>query len=206
MQNREIRFMARRQLKGNWGLALGTFLLVQTIISGVYYLGFFIAILCDFILIEIILPFLIAPIFVLGKAKFSLNLATDKNSARIEDIFSQFALFLKGLGLICLEFIIVLLGSIFFIIPGIILSLAYSQSFYILVENPEKSIFDCLKESRVMMIGYKWKLFCLYFSFIGWLLLSILTCGIGSLWLTPYIEISKACFYEDIKTINENSI
>jgi uncharacterized membrane protein len=50
-----------------------------------------------------------------------------------------------------------------------------------------------------MMDGYKWKYFCLGLRFIGWALLCVLTLGIGFLWLSPYIQVSYAKFYEDLK-------
>ena len=47
------------------------------------------------------------------------------------------------------------------------------------------------------MNGKKWKLFCLHFSFIGWAILSVLTFGIGFLFLMPYMQASITAFYED---------
>lgn len=43
------------------------------------------------------------------------------------------------------------------------------------------------------------KLFLLDLSFIGWALLTILTFGIGVLFLEPYVSASRAAFYEDLK-------
>jgi len=50
-----------------------------------------------------------------------------------------------------------------------------------------------------MMYGYKWKYFCLGLRFIGWFLLGILSLGIGFLWIMPYMSISFAKFYDDVK-------
>ena len=50
-----------------------------------------------------------------------------------------------------------------------------------------------------MMDGHKWQLFCLHFSFIGWILLSILTCGILFLFVAPYMQAANAEFYEKLK-------
>ena len=50
-----------------------------------------------------------------------------------------------------------------------------------------------------MMRGNKWKFFCLGCRFIGWALLGIVTIGIGFFWIYPYIMISFAEFYEDLK-------
>lgn len=49
------------------------------------------------------------------------------------------------------------------------------------------------------MDGYKMKLFLLDLSFIGWMILSILTLGIGLLFLQPYMNTARAAFYEDLK-------
>jgi uncharacterized membrane protein len=50
-----------------------------------------------------------------------------------------------------------------------------------------------------MMMGNKWKLFCLGLRFVGWAILSIFTFGIGLLWFIPYLQISTTKFYEDLK-------
>jgi uncharacterized membrane protein len=78
-------------------------------------------------------------------------------------------------------------------------SLAYSQVFFILADRPDTGAYESIRLSQEMMIGFKWKKFCLGCRFIGWALLGILTCGIGWLWLYPYMMTSNAHFYEDIR-------
>ena len=73
------------------------------------------------------------------------------------------------------------------------------KTFFILAEDSSIQPMEALRKSKQMMDGYKWKLFCLGLRFIGWFLLAILTLGIGFLWLIPYMYISFAKFYEDIK-------
>ena len=75
----------------------------------------------------------------------------------------------------------------------------FSQAFYILAENPNKGIFECLEESSNLMHGYKWELFVLQLSFIGWELLAVLTFGIASLWINPYQKVTEANFYLKLK-------
>ena len=53
-----------------------------------------------------------------------------------------------------------------------------------------------------MMVGNKWKLFCLYCRFIGWFILCIVTLGFAGLYVGPYISQSCANFYNDL--INDN--
>ena len=78
----------------------------------------------------------------------------------------------------------------------------YSQSFYILAENPDKGIFQCLEESSRLMSGHKWELFVLELSFIGWWILAGLTLGIGSLWVEPYQKVTETNFYFKLKYEN----
>lgn len=94
---------------------------------------------------------------------------------------------------------LVLWGIITLGIMAIVKSLSYSMTYYILEEHPDWSVNDAITESRKMMNGHKWKLFCLLLSYLGWLILSALTFGILSLWITPRIEQAKYLFYKDIK-------
>jgi len=53
------------------------------------------------------------------------------------------------------------------------------------------------------MQGNKWRLFCLHISFIGWAFLCIFTCGIGTLFLSPYQMLAEAAFYREITGKNQ---
>ncbi len=101
------------------------------------------------------------------------------------------------LGLIYNVFII--LWSLLFVIPGIIKSYSYSMCFYIKNDHPEYDWKKCLDESKKMMDGNKWKLFCLDLSFIGWIIVGFLCLGIGTLWVSAYINASHAIFYNELK-------
>ena len=96
---------------------------------------------------------------------------------------------------VSLIFISSLAVSIFLLIIQII----YSQINYIMVENPEIKIIECMKRSRKMMKGVKFKYFKLQFSFIGWWIFSIFTLGIAALWVNPYVMLANTNFYEEIK-------
>lgn len=89
--------------------------------------------------------------------------------------------------------------SIAALVYAIIIALMYSQINLIILDNPELDIIDTMRRSRTLMNGYKWKFFLLGLSFIGWILLGILTLCIGYLWLVPYINATEAAFYCDIK-------
>lgn len=95
--------------------------------------------------------------------------------------------------------ILITLWTLLLIVPGIVKALAYALTPYILLDNPKLSTVEAIHLSREMMFGYKGKLFLLLLSFIGWGILCLFTCGIGVLWLLPYISSSLAAFYEDVR-------
>ena len=101
------------------------------------------------------------------------------------------AYFLRGL--------YVLLWTILFIIPGIVKTLAYAMTNYILVDLPELSANKAILLSNEMMKGHKYDLFYLYLSFAGWFILCVITLGIGFFWLIPYAQTAQASFYQDVK-------
>ena len=89
-----------------------------------------------------------------------------------KDIFLGFERFGKALGLFLFMHLFVFLWTMLFVIPGIIAAIRYSQAFFVLSDDPEKSITECMNESKMMMKGNKAKYFVLNLSFIGWMILS----------------------------------
>ena len=96
--------------------------------------------------------------------------------------------------------IYVFLWSLLLLIPGIIKSMAYSLSYFIVRDNPDIAVDDCIYLSRKLMKGHKWEMFLLQ---LGFALLSVLvggiTLGIGLLWMIPYLYCAYARFYERLK-------
>ena len=133
----------------------------------------------------------------LGYAQFNLNLV-DENDPQFGDLFSHIRRLWEGF---CMQFfqgMMVFLWSLLFVIPGIIASYRYSMTPYILAENMELSVMEAIAESKKMMRGNKFRLFCLELSFIGWDILAVLTLNIGDLWVHPYREAARAAFYREI--------
>lgn len=124
--------------------------------------------------------------------------AKERKTINYSDLFSQFSRLGAGFAMQFLRWLFVFLWTLLFIIPGIIASYSYSMTAYIMVDHPEYSALEAITESKKMMRGHKWRLFCLHFSFIGWYLLSALTWGIGLLWLNPYVEAANAAFYKEL--------
>ena len=134
----------------------------------------------------------------LGEISYFMKIARGEEP-ELKDLFSQGNLVLKALITSILVGIIVILGCVALIIPGIILCFAYSFVNYIYIDNPGIGIVEVMKKSREMMKGHKWQYFCLMFSFIGWWILVPFTLGILMFWLTPYMAVTAVLFYDSIK-------
>ena len=134
----------------------------------------------------------------MGYTAYTLRVV-NRQPAGINDLFAYARYCLKIWGLTIVMCIFVMLWSLLFWFPGIIAYYRYSQAFYILAENPEKGIMDCINESKAMMYGHKMDKFVLDLSFILWYLLAGVTCGIAGIYVTPYVGITNAGFYNSLK-------
>ena len=217
--NSELRAQARERLEGQWGtFVLMTFLMlvIQTILQIPGYIGSLLEVLSpenvlaslSFSNISNILSLLALPL------SWGLTVSLLRNhreeSVDLENLFDGFrggrytrvfcALFLVNL--------FTFLWALLLIIPGIMKAFSYALTPYIIMDEPELTARQAITRSCEIMQGRRWKLFCLYLSFIGWGILSILTFGIGFLWLVPYMNASVAAFYEDARAEYEaeNSI
>ncbi len=74
-------------------------------------------------------------------------------------------------------------------------SLAISQMFLLLLDFPGYSAGELIKLSNHIMKGHKGRLFYIQLSFLPLILLSLLTFGIGNLWITPYMNITYTLFF-----------
>lgn len=200
MDRSVLKSNAKSQLSGKWGLAIGTLVAGAIITSGF-------SSVVDIIepessiptFLGMIINILLGGVIGLGISKFVLNLATNKEEASFNDLFSGFNIYLKTVGLWIVISIIIAFLSVLLIVPGIIAALMYSQVFFILSEDNTKSISQCLSESSKMMKGHKCDLFILYLSFIGWWIVAAITFGIGALYVYPYQQVTSANFYLALK-------
>ena len=196
MDTAELKSRAKEQLRGKWAIAVGTVLVANIILEvdvgykvasklGIEGLSYSLD----------LIALLLGGVISVGLCRFLLDMATKRREPRFDTLFSSFNIYLKTLGLNILITLAVLAGTLLFIVPGIIVSLMFSQAFYILSEDPSKSITQCINESVNLMSGNKWELFYLELSFIGWWLLVLVTLGIAALWVTPYQKLTEANFY-----------
>lgn len=217
--NSELRAQARERLEGQWGtFVLMTFLMlvIQTILQIPGYIGSLLEILSpenvlaslSFSNISNILSLLALPL------SWGLTVSLLRNhreeSVDLENLFDGFrgGRYTRVFCALFLVRLFTILWTLLLIIPGIMKAFSYALTPYILLDEPELTARQAITRSCEIMQGRRWKLFCLYLNFIGWGILSLLTFGIGFLWLAPYMNASIAAFYEDARAEYEaeNSI
>ena len=116
------------------------------------------------------------------------------------DAFSGFKVkYFRNIGTMLLVNIKTVLWSLLFVIPGIIKTYEYAIIPYILADDPKITSKEAFKKAKEMMQGNKWRLFKLNFSFFGWFVLCVLTCGVGTIFLLPYVSAANAEFYAELK-------
>ena len=92
------------------------------------------------------------------------------------------------------------LWMLLFIIPGLVKSYSYAMVPFLIIDEPELSANEIITRSREMMNGHKWRTFLLDLSFIGWILLTVITCGIvGVFWTNPYMYSTRAALYHELR-------
>jgi len=196
MENSKIMKEAYASLKGNWGLAIGGNLLVGLISIAVGVVGWGIA-GADWG--ANITSLIFAPPLAIGLTIFSLNISRDTNP-EIDNLFIPFKTsWVNSILAYLMMGVLVVVGFILLIIPGIIAALMFSQVFFIMGEDKEIGAYDALVKSMNLMKGYKWKFFRIILRLMGLAILCIFTLGIGFIWLAPYINVVYAKFYDDIK-------
>ena len=145
-----------------------------------------------------LLSFLLAGPLQLGIAIYFLNILNDR-PASIENLIEGFKPLLKVILIYIIISIATAIGIVLLIVPGIIIALGFSMTYYILVENPELSIEESLKESWRLTNGYKMELFVLHLRFIPWYLLGLLCFGIGIFVVMPWHQLTLANYYNYLK-------
>lgn len=146
-----------------------------------------------------VIMFLMQPILAVGNAGFFVSVYEEEKTG-IARVLSGFQNFGNALGGMLWMILWIFLWSILFIVPGIVKSYSYAMTPYILAECPNVYGPDAVEISKRMMHGYKAKLFLAQLSFIGWMLLCILTLGI--LWIFyvgPYYSTVMGGYYKEIK-------
>lgn len=188
MTRAEMKALAKQQLTGHWGEAIGVGLIAALIIGVASSATFGIG------------GLILTGVIFYGVSTFFIQIIRGGLRIQFSSMFSGFERFGQTCAAGILIWVFTILWSFLLIIPGIIKSYAYAMTYYILQDNPQMGGLDAITASKQMMQGHKWELFVLHLSFIGWFLLSGLTFGILQIcYVTPYLYATTAAFYHNLK-------
>lgn len=192
MDRAKLKVAAKIQIKGKIGI-----LFVITLIIGMIS-GASSAILSFIPGGTLIVSIIITPAFTLSLIRVYLNVING-NTPKAGDAFCGYDDFWSAFKVNFLVGLFTFLWSLLLVIPGIIKSFSYSMSTFILAENKGKPALECINESKAMTEGHKMDLFVLGLSFIGWGFLCIITLGMASIWVMPYVQATYANAYNSLK-------
>ena len=141
-----------------------------------------------------------------GFSLFVMN-SVRRSQPAIGNLLDGFGMFPRVLFLIILQIVFIFLWSLLLVIPGIIAAYRYSFAVYVMIDHPEMSAMDCLRESKRLTTGYKRQLFLLDLSFIFWFLLTMIPVVgyIAQVYVTPYMESARVLYYEQIRALQDGS-
>ena len=170
--------------------------------SPIFYSSNFQYIFYSFISIASILGILytifIGNVIVIGKSGYFIK--NHNENPELSEMFKGFkGNYLNVVKIMFLMNLKIFLWLFLFIVPGIIKAYEYSMIPYLLAENPNLSASEAFSLSKQMTTGQKMDLFVLDLSFLGWIILGLICCGIGILFVQPYPEATRAEVYLILK-------
>ncbi|WP_046174485.1 DUF975 family protein [Domibacillus indicus] len=201
----KLRAKARASLKGNWPIAVGLFIVSmllagapEVIINPDEY---------DFSWKDIaVLAFSILFIpMTIGLVWAWVDLSRGQKIGFAQLIEPYKTMFGKSILVSLLQGLFLFFWFLLLFVPGIVKSFSYMMTYYILRDEPGLSPLQAITKSRRMMKGHKGEAFVLGLSFIGWILLGIVTLFIGFLWIAPYMSVTYAHFYNTIRAEYEEN-
>lgn len=226
MKAYQIREQAREALKGKWGkgalitLAYLAFSFVLGFIAGLFGEDSLVYDLIEIATTIIQVPVAFGLVYAFIKLKKNEEVkAFDFLSLGFSNFKRSWVIILRVVLKMIVPFIVMvvsimlstgaLVGLILFLVSYIWMMLKilyYSLTTFIAYDNPNMTSLEVVNESERMMKGNRWEIFVLSLSFIGWIILTVCTLGIGYFWLLPYMQVASICFYESLLGKNENNI
>ena len=206
----ELKEQAKDSLKNIWAEAIKITLLLLGISFAIgFILGIIIYLLNikqDSLMYDVItsiVELITSGLFTFGYLSFFVKVSRNEE-VKCTELFSKTNMFITFIIASLIVGILTAVGFILLIIPGVIVALALSMTFYVLLDNPDMNILEALNKSNELTKGYKMDLFILILSFLGWIIVGIFTLGILYLWLIPYMSVTEANFYNKLKELKND--
>ena len=150
-------------------------------------------------LISVIYRIFVANVISVGNANYYIQ--NHNENPPLSTVFNAFKRnYLNIVKIMLIRDIKLILWTFLLVVPGIIKNYEYCMIPYILAENPDIPTNDAFAQTKQMTTGQKMDIFILELSFIGWRILGIICCGIGSLFVNPYVDATDAELYYSLKS------
>jgi uncharacterized membrane protein len=185
----ELKEISKTQLKGNWGVAILAVIIISVVMPILGFIPYAGA----------VEQIILAGPLTLGLVIVFLKITKEEKPIAC-NIFDGFNRFGVSFLLYILVLIFTFLWTLLLIVPGIIKSISYSMSYFILADNPNMTAKEALNESKKITMGHKMDIFVLYLSFIWWYLLVLITGGLAGLYVFPYFYATLTNYYYQIKS------
>ena len=145
-----------------------------------------------------VLVMLVGAVLRAGYSLYHLGIR-DGRTMPYSTVWSCFSIAGRVILLAVVETVLITLWFMLFILPGIIAAYRYRFAVLNLLEDPELGVWDALRMSKAQTYGYKLDLFLLDLSFLGWMILCLLTFGVLYVWIGPYISQTNVCAFRAVK-------
>lgn len=147
------------------------------------------------IVAAILFSLLVVNILEVGKKKFFLDAREGKYEFKTLGFVYKSSGFWNVAKIVFVQNLLIFLWTLLLIVPGVIAYYRYYFVKYIVAENPNIEMSEAFALSRELTNGIKMDLFILNLSFIGWNLLNIITFGLATFFIAPYMEATDAQVY-----------
>ncbi len=139
----------------------------------------------------------------IGCLSYVMNLMKGKQMTVKEALFGKYNMFVLILLVTLVVYILTFVGTLCFIIPGMIFAYSMVMVNMILAEDGADKLkhSEVTDRSKKLMNGHKMEYFVFGLSFMGWILLSIVTLGIGLIWTLPYMTVAEIMYFEELKKL-----
>lgn len=126
-----------------------------------------------------------------GFAMVWLKLARTGGGPELKPLFGGFSrrYHKSAMGTLLLMQIYTVLWTLLLIVPGIIKSIEYAMTPFIVADEPELGCNEAIEKSMAMMRGKRWQFFKIILGMIGWILLAVIPCAAFSVYVSEALSI-----------------
>ena len=145
----------------------------------------------------------VSQVLAIGITRISLRFA-DQQKAEIADLYTGYPLFFRYLFASILYALIVAIGLVLLVVPGVYLAVRFSQYGFLVVDKGLGPV-EALRKSAALTEGARWQLFLFGILLFGLVLLGAIALLIGLFWAVPTTLVAAAFVYRRLLAAAEGT-